>query len=85
MSMENENDMKNLEEKVKKVVQEVLKEVDFDLEDLLDSDRRELEKLVLEIVLALVDDDEIPYVELMHAVEEDVDDLLDENGNLMPN
>jgi hypothetical protein len=86
MSMENKNDMKNMEEKVKRVVAEVLKEVDFDLEDLLDGDRHELERLVMEIVLSLVDDDEMPYIELMRAVEEeDIDEVLDDNGNFVLN
>jgi hypothetical protein len=86
MSPESEIEIKDMEEKVRKVVREVLKEVDFDLEDLLDSGRDELEDLIMEVVLSLFEDDDIPFIELSRAVEEDdVEALKDDDGNFMLN
>jgi len=86
MSPESEIEIKDMEEKVKKVVREVMKEVDFDLEELLDSDREELEGLIMEVVLSLFEDDDIPFIELSRAVEEeDIEALKDENGNFIHN
>lgn len=86
MSPESEIEIKDMEEKVKKVVREVMKEVDFDLEELLDSDREELEGLIMEVVLSLFDDNDIPFIELSRAVEEeDIEALKDENGNFIHN
>jgi|YelNatPaOPRAMG01_1025707.scaffolds.fasta_scaffold91824_2 hypothetical protein len=72
-------------EKVKKVVEELLKEVDFDLEELLETDPKEMEALAFEIALSL-SIDEKPKFEFARMVERDVlEKIMDENGNFIPN
>jgi hypothetical protein len=53
MAFNMNSDEKEISMMVKKVVHEVMKEIDFDLENILDSDLEDLEMLVLEKTLYL--------------------------------
>jgi len=53
MAFNMNSDEKEISMMVKKVVHEVMKEIDFDLENILDSDLEDLEMLVLEKMLYL--------------------------------
>jgi hypothetical protein len=77
---------KKIDSMVKKVVQEVLKEMDFDLEELLDSGKKDIEELILTIVMSLLDEEEIPVMDMFYVVEdEDVAALTNDDGEFILN
>ena len=77
---------RSLEKEVGKVLEEILKAVDFDIEILLESGPDEMEFLVFNAVLSVIDPDEIPFIEWVRMVEkEEVEVLRDERGEFIPN
>ncbi len=80
------NKTRSLEKEVGKVLEEILKAVDFDIEILLESGPDEMEFLVFNAVLSVIDPDEIPFIEWVRMVEkEEVEVLRDERGEFIPN
>lgn len=75
-----------LKEEVQRVLEEIMKAVDFDMEVLLESEPREIEAVVFNAVLSVIDQDEVPFIDWVRMVEDaEVEELKNEKGEFTVN
>jgi hypothetical protein len=75
-----------LKEDIERVLAELLKAIDFDIETLLEADPEEIETLIFEAVLSVIDQEEVPFIDWIRMVEEEeVDELRNEKGEFIVN
>ncbi len=73
-------------EKIQKVVMEIMKEIDFDIESLFETDPKETDMLIKHIVISTLKEDEIPRIEWINVVTEyDAEKLKDDYGDFVLN
>lgn len=78
--------LRGLKEEVQRVLEEIMKAVDFDMEVLLESEPREIEAVVSNAVLSVIDQDEVPFIDWVRMVEEEeANELKNEKGEFTPN
>lgn len=71
---------------VHKVVEKVLKDFDFEIDDVLESKREDVEQAVKDGVLENIDDDGPPYVEWIQLVElDEAEAHRNERGDFLSN
>jgi len=75
-----------LKEEMEMVLAEVLRAVDFDVEILTEAAPEEIEEIILNAVLSVIDQDEVPFIEWARLVgKEDAEEFKDENGEFILN
>jgi hypothetical protein len=75
-----------LKEEIRRVLEEVLKAVDFDMEALAEAGPEDMEAIVFNAVLSVIDQDEVPFVDWIRMVEkEEADELRNEKGEFLVN
>lgn len=75
-----------LKEEVERILEEVLKAVDFDMESLIEADPEEIQAVVFNAVLSVIDQEEVPFIDWIRMVEnEEVDEFRNEKGEFVVN
>lgn len=76
---------RSIEKNIGKILHEVFRAVDFDIESLAESDPEEIKDIVLEAVLSVIGEEKIPLIEWMNVVDEgDLEDFK-ADGMFVPN
>jgi len=74
-----------IDKAVKKVVERVLKEMEFDLENFLEDEENDLAGLVFETIMSILED-EMPFIEDAFIESEyELESLIDEDGEFILN
>ena len=75
-----------LKEEVQRVLEEIMKAVDFDIEALLESEQGEIEAVVFNAVLSVIDQEEVPFIDWVRMIEkEEVEEMKNDKGEFNPN
>lgn len=75
-----------LKEEIGMVMEEILKAVDFDMENLAESTPEEIEEIIFNAVLSVIDQEEVPFIDWVRLVEkDDADEFRDERGDFVVN
>lgn len=75
-----------LKEDVKRVVAEIMKTIDFDMEALCEAAPEEIQAVIFDAVLSVMDPDEVPFIDWIRMVEDmEVEEMTNEKGDFIPN
>ena len=75
-----------LKEEIRRVLEEVLKAINFDMENLIEADPEEIRAVVFNAVLSVIDQDEVPFIDWVRMVEGDeVEEFRNEKGEFVAN
>lgn len=75
-----------LKEELERVMEEILKSVDFDAEVLAEASPSEVEAIIFDAVLSVIDQEEVPFIDWVRMVQkEEAEEFMDEGGGFIPN
>ena len=75
-----------LKEEIQRVLEEVLKAVDFDMETFSEASPEEMRAVVFDAIISVIDPEEVPFIGWVRMVEDaEVEELRNEKGEFVPN
>ena len=79
-------DSRSMEKEVKRVMEEVLRIFEFDIEAFIETSREEKEAIVFRAVLSIIDQNDVPSIEWIRVIEDDeIEEIMDERGEFVVN